>query len=73
VAQATTAASSLPLQHANGTPEHLLASAPPSGTVTFSQTAATLTDTSAFQPNDRVDTNLVTHGMLVPVVDVPVF
>ena len=65
--QATTAVSSLPLQHANGT-EHPLASAP----LTVSGQAATLTDTSAFQQGDRVDTALVTHGLLVPVVNAPV-
>ena len=68
VVQATTAVSTLPLQHAAGTAEHLLASAP----LTMSPAAATLTDTSAFQATDRVDTNLVTHGMLVPVVNTPV-
>ena len=45
-ALATTAVSSLPLQQTAGTTEHLLASAP----LTVSATAATLTDTSAFQP-----------------------
>ena len=67
-AVATTARSTLPLQHANGTAEHLLASAP----LTVSDTAATLTDSSAFQPNDHVDTNLVTHGVFVSVVNTPV-
>lgn len=66
--QATTAVSSLPLRLASGSAEHLLASA----TLTLSDTAATLTDTSAFLQGDRVDTNLVTHGMLVPVVNIPV-
>ena len=67
-ASATTAAASLPLQQTAGTTEHVLASAP----LTVSDTAATLTDTSAFQPSDHVDTALVTHGELVPVVNVPV-
>jgi hypothetical protein len=40
--------------------------------MTMSASAATLTNTSGFGTNDRVDTNLVTHGILVPVVDVPV-
>jgi hypothetical protein len=65
---ATTAMSSLPLQHANGTAEHPLVAAP----LTVSPTAATLTETSVFQQGDRVDTNLVTHGVLVQVVNVPV-
>ena len=56
--QATTAVSTLPLQHASGTAEHLLGSAP----LTVTAAAATLTDTSAFQQGDRVDTTLVTHG-----------
>ena len=59
--EASTALSTLPLQHANGTAEHLLASAP----LTMTTATATLTDTSAFQQGDRVDTTLVTHGMLV--------
>ena len=36
------------------------------------QQSATLTDTSAFQQGDRVDTTLVTHGMLVSLTDIPV-
>jgi len=67
-ASATTAVSSLPLPQTAGTTEHALASAP----LTVSDTAATLTDTSAFQPSDHVDTALVTHGEFVPVVNVPV-
>ena len=38
----------------------------------MSPTAATLTATELFQPGDRVDTNLVTHGMLIPLVDIAV-
>ena len=59
--------STLPLQHANGTAERLSASAPLSVTTA----EATLTDTSAFQQGDRVDTTLVTHGMLVSLTDIP--
>ena len=66
--EASTAVSTLPLQHANGTAEHLLASAP----LTMTTATATLTDTSAFQQGDRVDTTLVTHGMLVSLTDIPV-
>jgi hypothetical protein len=66
-AQATTSVASLPLQQSAGMPEHLLASAP----LTVSETAATLTDTSAFLPGDLVDTWLVAHGVLVPVVNIP--
>jgi hypothetical protein len=66
-AQATTSVASLPLQQSAGAPEHLLASAP----LTVSDTAATLSDTSAFLPGDHVDTWLVAHGVLVPVVDIP--
>jgi hypothetical protein len=67
-AQVTTAVASLPLQHAAGTAVHPLATAP----LTMSETAATLTDTSAFQSGDTVDTNLVTHGVFVPLVNIPV-
>jgi hypothetical protein len=67
MAQATTSVASLPLQQSAGMPEHLLASAP----LTVSETAATLTDTSAFLPGDLVDTWLVAHGVLVPVVNIP--
>ena len=67
-AQATTSVASLPLQQTAGAPEHLLASAP----LTVSDTAATLTGTSAFLPGDHVDTWLVTHGVLVPVAEIPV-
>jgi len=66
-AQATTSVASLPLQQSAGTPEHLLASAP----LTVSDTAATLAGTSAFLPGDHVDTCLVAHGVLVPVVNIP--
>ncbi|MGO9386308.1 MAG: hypothetical protein ACLP4W_30695 [Mycobacterium sp.] len=66
-AQATTSVASLPLQQSAGMPEHLLASAP----LTVSDTAATLTGTSAFLPGDHVDTCLVAHGVLVPVVNIP--
>jgi hypothetical protein len=65
-AQATISVASLPLQQSAGMPEHLLASAP----LTVSETAATLTDTSAFLPGDLVDTWLVAHGVLVPVVNI---
>jgi hypothetical protein len=61
-AQVTTAVASLPLAHAPGTAEHLLATA----SLAMSEAAATLNDTSAFQSGDTVDTNLVTHGMLAP-------
>ena len=66
--QATTAVTSLPLQHAPGTAPDLLESAP----LTVSGTAATFSGTTSFQQSDRVDTNLVTHGILVPVVNIPV-
>jgi len=66
-AQVTTSVASLPLQQSAGMTEHVLASAP----LTVSDTAATLTDTSAFRPGDLVDTSLVTHGVLVPVVNIP--
>ena len=52
---------SLPLAHASGTAEHLLATAP----LTMSDGTAALTNTSAFLQGDSVDTNLVTHGMFV--------
>jgi hypothetical protein len=65
--EASTAVSTLPLQHASGTAEHLLGSAP----LTVSTATATLTDTSAFQQGDRVDTTLVTHGMLVSLTASP--
>jgi hypothetical protein len=64
---ATTSAASLPLQQTAGTPQHLLVSAP----LTVSTTVATLTNTSAFLASDRVDTTLVTHGLLVPVINIP--
>jgi hypothetical protein len=66
-AQATTSVASLPLQQSAGMPEHVLASAQ----LTVSDTAATLTGTSAFLPGDLVDTYLVAHGVLVPVVSIP--
>ena len=66
-AQATTSVASLPLQQSAGASEHLLVSAP----LTVSDTAATLADTSAFLPGDHVDTCLVAHGVLVPVVNIP--
>jgi hypothetical protein len=68
-ALATTSVASLPLQQTAGTAEHQLASAP----LTVTAATARLTDTSAFLPNDQVDTTLVTHGQLAPpVVNVPV-
>jgi len=67
-APATTSAASLPLQQTAGTAEHLLASAP----LTFSSNTATLTASSTFLPTDHVDTTLVTHGVLVSVVNIPV-
>jgi hypothetical protein len=67
-APATTSKASLPLQQTAGTTQHLLASAP----LTVSSTAATLTDTSAFPSSDQVNTTLVTHGVIVPVINVPV-
>jgi hypothetical protein len=66
-ALATTSAASLPLQQSTGTPEHLLASAP----LTVSATVATLTDTSAFLLADHVDTIVVTCGLPVPAVNIP--
>ena len=68
-AQATTSVASLPLQQPAGTQEHLLASS--SLTVSESDAAATLTNASAFLPGDQVDTYLVAHGVLVPVVNIP--
>ena len=67
-APATTSAASLPLQQTAGTAEHLLASAP----LTFSSNTATLTASSTFLPTDHVDTTLVTHGQLIPVINIPV-
>ena len=66
-AQATTSLASLPLQQSAGAPEHLLASAP----LTVSDATAKLADTSAFLSGDHVDTWLVAHGVLVPVVNIP--
>jgi hypothetical protein len=69
-AVATTSTQILPLQQTAGTTDHLLASS------TLNQTtnpnAPTLTDTSAFLPTDHVDTTLVTHGVLVSVINIPV-
>ena len=65
--QATTAVRSLPLQHAPGTSPHLLQSAD----LTVSGTSATFSGTVPFVSGDSVDTYLVTHGILVPISNVP--
>jgi hypothetical protein len=67
-AVAATSNASLPLKQTAGAADHRLASAP----LQVTATAATLTDTSAFLPTDQVDTTLVTHGVLVPVINIPV-
>jgi hypothetical protein len=61
--QATSAVSSLPLQHAPGAPAHLLAAA----ALTVSVGTASLSNAAVFAPGDKVDATLVTHGVLVPL------
>ena len=63
----TTSAASQPLQQTAETTEPLLASA-----LTVSDTTPTLADTSAVPPNDPVGPRLITHGVLVAVVNIPV-
>jgi hypothetical protein len=67
--QATTSVASLPLQQSAAAGEHQLASA--LLTVSDPDTAATLSGTSPFVSGDQVDTYLVAHGVLVPVVNIP--
>jgi hypothetical protein len=61
--RATSAVSSLPLQHAPGAPAHLLAAA----ALTVSVGTASLSNAAVFAPGDKVDATLVTHGVLVPL------
>ena len=65
--QATTAVRSLPLQHAPGTDPHLLQFA----ALDVSGTSATFSGTVPFVSGDCLDTYLVTHGILVPISDIP--
>lgn len=62
--QATTAASSLPLQHDPAAAAHLVATS----TLTVTAGSASLRQSSVFDSGDKVDTTLVTHGVLVPLL-----
>jgi hypothetical protein len=58
--QATTAVSTLPLQHDPAAAAHLLATSP----LTVTEGSASLSQASVFAAGDKVDTTLVTHGVL---------
>jgi hypothetical protein len=58
--QATTAASSLPFQHDPAAAAHLLATS----SLNVTEGSATLSQASVFATGDKVDTSLVTHGVL---------
>ena len=62
--QATTAASSLPLQHDPTAAAHLLATS----SLIVSEGSASLSQASVFANGDKVDTSLATHGVLVPLL-----
>jgi hypothetical protein len=66
--QATTAVRSLPLRHSAGTDPRPLKSAP---LTVSTPTTATFSGSTSFTTNDSVDTNLVTHGILVPIANIP--
>ncbi len=61
--RATTSVSTLPLQHAPMSPPVPLATSP----LTVSAGTATLGDAALFMSGAKVDTALVTHGVLVPL------
>ena len=62
--RATTAESTLPLQHDPGAPAHLLASS----ALTVSAGTASLDNAAVFANGDKVDATLVTHGVQVPLL-----
>ncbi len=62
--QATTAASSLPLQHDPTAAAHLLATS----SLIVTEGSASLSQASVFANGDKVDTSLATHGVLVPLL-----
>jgi hypothetical protein len=62
--QATTAVSTLPLQHDPGAAAHLLATS----SLNVSAGSAALDQADLFASGDKVDTTLVTHGVLAPLL-----